>query len=105
MIHIKAVRKFRKDIDIYAETLKPDSRLHLLNIAKEVLCISEFKMSMLAQSAVCPGFSTLIFLLTTSVSDSKDGKLRNNKVFRHLRWAREYIDGSKMEIYGVLRFI
>lgn len=58
-------------------------------------------MSMLAQSAVCPGFSTLIFLLTTSVSDSKDGKLKNNKAFRHLRWAREYIDGSKMEIYGV----
>ena len=59
-------------------------------------------MSILAQSAICPGFSTLIFLLTTSVSDTKDGKLKNSKPFENLRWAREYLEGSKMELYGVI---
>jgi hypothetical protein len=59
---------------------------------------------MLAQSAVCPGFSTLIFLLTASVSDSNAGRLANSKPFENVRWAREYLEGTKMEIYGVLYF-
>ena len=75
--------------------------MHLLNIAKEVLCLSEFKMSMLAQSVTCPGFSTLIYLLTTSTSETIINRLSDSKAFRNAKWAREYLEGFKMEIYGV----
>ena len=59
---------------------------------------------MVAQNCVCPGFSTLIYLLTTSVSESTVRRLKNNPKLVNAQWMHEYLEGASMEIYSVCLF-
>jgi hypothetical protein len=45
-------------------------------VADHVLCIDEFKMGMMSQNCLSPGFSTMLYLLTNSISDKAIGDLR-----------------------------
>lgn len=68
-------------------------------IADHILCIDEFKLGMLAQNCLAPGFSTMLYLLTTSIPDAIKNKWKNKKQIAP--WVDEFADGAEMEIYAV----
>jgi hypothetical protein len=55
-------------VPIYVQCLLPDNKLQFSHFADIVVCVDEFKLAILARSALCPGFSTLIYLLTTTIA-------------------------------------
>jgi len=70
------------------------------DLADHVLCLDSFKLGILAQNSQCPGFATLIHLLTTSIPDaSRRAFLKSHSVPRYMK---DYINGSMMEIYPVV---
>ncbi|KAJ3270796.1 hypothetical protein HDV01_007418 [Terramyces sp. JEL0728] len=93
-----SLRKFHPDLMIYAQILLPRNKTHLENIADQVLCIDEFKLGMAAQNCLSPGFSTILYLLTNSISDHSV-KLLAGQV--KAQWANEYLGGAQMELYQV----
>ncbi|CAG8734219.1 16018_t:CDS:2, partial [Acaulospora colombiana] len=92
-----------------------------------VICINELTMGLMAQNLVTPGFSSLVVLLTTSVTDKvaeelvKNARENNGNAGIYLRlfvsrkitqvfinlfgleldWTIEYISGLQQEIYEV----
>lgn len=92
-----AMRKFRPDLTLFAQIIRPRSKIHLIGLVDHTLCIDEFKMGMMAQNCLFPGYSTLLYLLTTSISAS---------VFDNLNYPleddeKEYLDGAMQEIYEI----
>ncbi len=57
--------------------------------------------ALIAQNILCPGFSTLIYLLTTSISDNMSQRLQKNPQLSKAKWVGEYLQGARMEIYSV----
>ncbi|KAI9184550.1 potassium channel, sub T, member 2 [Blastocladiella emersonii ATCC 22665] len=53
---------------IYVQCLLPDTRRHFAHFADTVLCVDTLKLAVLARSALCPGFSTLVYLLSTTIA-------------------------------------
>jgi hypothetical protein len=39
-------------------------------VARSVICVEEYNMGLLAQSALIPGFASLLLLLTTSLTEN-----------------------------------
>ena len=62
------------------------------------MCIEEMKYGMAAQACLSPGFASVLYLLTNSLSDRE--KLNLEVVDNH-KWLSEYLHGSLMEIYEV----
>ncbi|KAJ3318321.1 hypothetical protein HDV06_000554 [Boothiomyces sp. JEL0866] len=100
-----SLRKFHPDLMIYAQILLPRNKTHLENIADQVLCIDEFKLGtfffitgMAAQNCLSPGFSTILYLLTNSISDHSVKILAEHV---KAQWADEYLGGAQMELYQV----
>ncbi|KAJ3310632.1 hypothetical protein HDV04_004875 [Boothiomyces sp. JEL0838] len=93
-----SLRKFHPDLMIYAQILLPRNKTHLENIADQVLCIDEFKLGMAAQNCLSPGFSTILYLLTNSISDHAVKVLAEQV---KAQWADEYLGGAQMELYQV----
>ncbi|KAJ3355409.1 potassium channel, sub T, member 2 [Allomyces javanicus] len=56
------------NVPLFVQCLLPDSVPHFDWFAQTVVCTDQLKLAVLARSALCPGFSTLVYLLTTSVS-------------------------------------
>ncbi|KAI8926389.1 hypothetical protein BC831DRAFT_504492 [Entophlyctis helioformis] len=90
-----ALRKYHSRLKIFAQILLPANKTHLLQLADHTLCIDEFVMGMLAQNCLAPGFSTLMYLLTTSIPDRAIASLRLKDP---PQWIREYFAGATMEI-------
>ncbi|CAG8703753.1 10554_t:CDS:2, partial [Scutellospora calospora] len=69
---------------------------------KDILCIDEITMGIMAQGLVIPGFTSLIVLLTTSVTDQVASELKNDaKCTQGTNdWVIEYINGTQHEIYA-----
>ncbi|KAJ3271957.1 hypothetical protein HDV01_006091 [Terramyces sp. JEL0728] len=96
-----SIRKFNKNIKIYAQILLPRNKIHLEGLGISEIDKSgpyEFKLGMAAQSCLAPGFCNLMYLLTNSIctdtigvsNDSQDGL-----------WIREYFEGAMMEMYEI----
>ncbi|KND03740.1 uncharacterized protein SPPG_01198 [Spizellomyces punctatus DAOM BR117] len=94
-----AIKKFHKKANIFAQVILPGNKTHFQILADHILCIDEFKLGMLAQSCLAPGFSTLLYLLTTSIPDAVKKALKSKK--RLAAWVDEFADGAEMEIYAV----
>ncbi|KAH9271413.1 hypothetical protein BASA83_006505 [Batrachochytrium salamandrivorans] len=60
---------FYGNLKIFAQILLPGNKTHLTHLADHTLCIDEFMMGMLAQNSLAPGFSTFMYLITTSIPD------------------------------------
>ncbi|KAJ3000871.1 hypothetical protein HDV02_002334 [Globomyces sp. JEL0801] len=93
-----ALRKFQPKLIIYAQILLPRNKTHLEGLADHILCIDEFKLGMAAQSCLAPGFSTLLYLLTNSISEKTGGDLQS---YGDKEWIREYLNGAVMELYEI----
>ncbi|TDH70603.1 uncharacterized protein CCR75_006418 [Bremia lactucae] len=78
---------------------------------KNVLCLSEVTLSLLAQNCICPGFSTFMYSLTSTSSyvDSNDGVgseakrlTRSSTVCKgEGSWVDRYLLGASHEVYVV----
>ncbi len=58
-----------------------------------IVCVEELKMNLLAKSCLCPGISTMLCNLITTIST--DGLTFEEK------WKEEYASGCGFEIYRV----
>ncbi|KAI9090823.1 calcium-activated BK potassium channel alpha subunit-domain-containing protein, partial [Phlyctochytrium arcticum] len=94
-----AIKKFHKKANIFAQVVLPGNKIHFQILADHILCIDEFKHGMLAQNCLAPGFSTLMYLLTTSIPNSIKDTFKERS--RNSEWIPEYADGAEMEIYAV----
>ncbi|KAI8901501.1 calcium-activated BK potassium channel alpha subunit-domain-containing protein [Globomyces pollinis-pini] len=87
-ISFKALKKVKAENAVAAFILSTD----------HILCIDEFKLGMAAQSCLAPGFSTLLYLLTNSISEKTGGDLQS---YGDKEWIREYLNGAVMELYEI----
>ncbi|KAI8908406.1 calcium-activated BK potassium channel alpha subunit-domain-containing protein [Gorgonomyces haynaldii] len=93
---VTALRKYSQSVKIYSQIIMPRNKIHLQGIADVVLCLDELKMAMLAQDCIAPGFSTLVYLLTTSIPKALSvfsKKLSSDMV--------QYLLGAEYEIYEI----
>jgi hypothetical protein len=68
-------------MQLHVQVLLPEHKCHFdylgiqvitsayRRVADTVVCVEELKLGMLAKNAECPGFTTLLYLLTTSITD------------------------------------
>ncbi|KNE69933.1 hypothetical protein AMAG_20140 [Allomyces macrogynus ATCC 38327] len=68
VVRAMALAATAANVPLYVQCLLPDSVPHFDWFAQTVVCTDQLKLAVLARSALCPGFSTLVYLLTTSVS-------------------------------------
>ncbi|KAJ3190217.1 hypothetical protein HDU85_000508 [Gaertneriomyces sp. JEL0708] len=94
-----AIKKFYRKANIFAQVISPGSKMHFQILSDHLLCIDEFKLGMLAQNCLAPGFSTMLYLLTTSIPAATKKELKTKAKFAP--WIDEYADGAEMEIYAV----
>lgn len=59
-----ALRKFHRKLKIFAQIILPRNKVHLEDLADQVMCIDEFRLGMIAQNAIAPGFTTILYILT-----------------------------------------
>ncbi|CAJ0642027.1 13674_t:CDS:10, partial [Entrophospora sp. SA101] len=92
-----AIKKYNNKIPLYAQIHSPVNVPHFDFLAKDIICIDEIAMGLMAQSLIIPGFSSLIVLLTTSITKKIANKLTRSAKKKQV----EYISGINQEIYAV----
>ncbi|ORZ40043.1 hypothetical protein BCR44DRAFT_1496231 [Catenaria anguillulae PL171] len=70
-----AIKKYFPTMPVFAQCLLPENQSQYFYLADKVLCIEELTLGMLAQSARVPGFSTLVSLLCSSMTDDSRREL------------------------------
>ena len=92
-----SVSNFNPNLSCFVQVLQPGEREILQDSGVEViLCLDEFKTSLMAKNAICPGISTFVENLFHSfggLSAAQESSLDP--------WHQEYIHGVHMEIYYV----
>jgi len=87
-----ALKNMKKSMNVYLQLIRPDSKNKVPSTMKSFICLEEFRSALLAQSLICPGFSTLICNLFTS-------RQPLNNVTE--KWVTEYSYGSIHSIYKI----
>ena len=96
LLRVVSVKNTTKEIPIIIQLLHSFSKKQVINIegwedGRDIaLCLSELKLGLLAQSCLCPGFSTLIanlFSVSTSITAGD-------------AWKEHYIRGAANEVYS-----
>lgn len=86
-----SAKRLSPTVPVYAQLHLASSRELLESVGVEnTVCFSEVMHSMMAQNCLCPGFSTLIFNLTSSSDETSESA-----------WEAEYLHGSSHEVYTV----
>lgn len=68
-----------------------------------MVCVEELKLGILAQNCRCPGFTTLIYQLTTSITDATCEQYLSAVGDHPSRvWMKEYLEGATQEIYPTI---
>ncbi|PWA02832.1 hypothetical protein BB558_001021 [Smittium angustum] len=99
-----AIRRYlsgvNRKVPIYAQASLPETTLHLEYMTKEVICIPELRLGLLAQGVAVPGFSSLLQSLMTSIPDNMETQL-SASVSKNpgSLYLKEYIGGLGQEIY------
>ena len=94
-----SLRKFHRGLKIFAQILLPRNKVHLESLADNILCIDEFKLGMAAQSCLSPGFTTIMYILTNSISERAVNHLSGYG--KTSPWMQEYLHGALMELYEI----
>ncbi|KAJ1992015.1 hypothetical protein H4R33_001173 [Dimargaris cristalligena] len=97
-------RASQSQVRIYAQIILPETETHFRNLHNtRILAVEEFRMGILAQSCATAGFSTLLHLLTTTVTDKAVHRtlrdLRSQVTPTELAWMSTYLEGATQEIY------
>ncbi|KAJ3218295.1 hypothetical protein HK099_005112 [Clydaea vesicula] len=104
ILRAHAIKKYNPRLPLFVQVLLPRNIVLFQNLAEHVLCIDSYKLGILSQNALAPGFINLITMLTTSFSDASK-KFFYYKNSKFDEWIQEYIAGSTQEIYTVRLYI
>ncbi|CAG8494824.1 11032_t:CDS:10 [Ambispora leptoticha] len=75
-----ALRKYDEGPKLYIQCILPENKIHFESLNPEqIICIDELKLAILAHSCLTPGFSTLLYGLTTSFTSESVHELRYMK--------------------------
>ncbi|CAJ0906860.1 14939_t:CDS:10 [Entrophospora sp. SA101] len=92
---------------LYIQCILPENKAHFENLNPEIIiCIDELKLAILAHSCLTPGFSTLLYGLTTSFTYESTYELRNTEERYNSSIGmgndiiEDYIDGISRSIYA-----
>ncbi|XP_055331625.1 calcium-activated potassium channel slo-1-like [Paramacrobiotus metropolitanus] len=101
IMRVVAIKNYRERARIIVQILQYHNKAYLQNIPSwnpkygdTVLCISELRLGLLAQSCCAPGFSTLMANFFTTRSQDGDTKLSE------ITWMDEYVRGTALELYS-----
>lgn len=93
-MHLLSFRSLAPDVDIFAEVHIGNDRKDMFEDEVDVLLtFSEYKSSIMARNALCPGFSALVETMIMSVATSSAA---NDSM-----WLNEYMHGCGKEVYLV----
>lgn len=97
VMRMLSVSNFNPDVECYVQVIRPEDRTILKDSDVEfILCLDEFKTTLIARNSICPGFSTFIeniFHTFGAISEEEENKLAP--------WYSEYLHGARMEMYYV----
>lgn len=100
-----SVSNFNPDLELLVQVLKPEDRDILKDSEVDViLCLDEFKTSLQARNALCPGYSTLIENLFHTFGNNSNTNAANkhdNEDSNATSWTVEYLHGAHMEVYYI----
>ncbi|KAJ3413816.1 hypothetical protein HDV05_007416 [Chytridiales sp. JEL 0842] len=103
VMRVLGLKKFDRNLKVFAQVQDPLNKEHFQGLVEKVVCLDEFKLGLLAQNTITPGFITLVSVLITSVPETA---LRNfERVYNEARgggWVKDYLRGVSMEIYTVI---
>jgi hypothetical protein len=92
-----SVSNFNPHLSCLVQVLRPEDRVILQDSEIDVIiCLDEFRTALMAKNIVCPGFTTFvenIFHSFGNISPADEAALDP--------WYREYLRGSRMELYFV----
>ncbi|CAB5366174.1 unnamed protein product [Rhizophagus irregularis] len=97
-----ALRKFNQGPKLYIQCILPENKVHFESLNPEqIICTDELKLAILAHSCLTPGFSTLIYGLTTSFTFESAHELRKrqNSDGFDTNAIEDYITGMSQSIY------
>ncbi|CAJ0747413.1 10327_t:CDS:2 [Entrophospora sp. SA101] len=99
-----ALSKYDEGPKLYIQCILPENKIHFESLNPElILCIDELKLAILAHSCLTPGFSTLLYGLTTTFTYESTHELRNIKKESSSRlendYIEDYIEGISQSIY------
>lgn len=87
-------------MQLHVQVLLPENKCHFDYLAESMVCVEELKLGVLSQNCRCPGFTTLMYHLTTSLTDKKKKEITSTLAQNVSKdWIREYLDGASQEIY------
>jgi hypothetical protein len=88
---------YNTDLELLVQVLHPDDRMILKDSDVQViLCLDEYKTTLMARNSICPGFSTFIENIFHSF-----GGVSEENLGTMAPWYREYLHGAMMELYYV----
>jgi hypothetical protein len=94
---VKSIRTVSPWAQVFCQVVNAEARRHEWAQWDHLLCLQELRMGVIAKSAVCPGFSTLISNLIMSSTDFDASRLPR----RDRKWTEEYTQGYGQEVYSV----
>nr|CAG8566038.1 4048_t:CDS:10 [Entrophospora candida] len=98
-----ALSKYDEGPKLYIQCILPENKVHFENLNPElILCIDELKLAILAHSCLTPGFSTLLYGLTTTFTYESAYELRDitkTSVGLDNGFIEDYIEGISQSIY------
>ena len=93
VIQLMSFRSFADNINIYAQVHLRDERNEAISKEIDIIfALDEYKATVMARNAICPGFSALIEIMMSSMS--------LHSVTRDGDWFSEYIHGCNKDIYA-----
>jgi hypothetical protein len=94
---VKSIRTVSPWVQVFCSVVNSEARRHEWAHWNYLICLQELRMGILAKSAVCPGFSTLISNLIMTSTEFESSKLPR----RDRAWTEEYVNGYGQEVYCV----
>jgi hypothetical protein len=92
-----SVSNYNSNLECFVQVLRPEDRDILKDSDVDVIiCLDEFKTSMQARNAICPGLSPFIENLFHSFGQ-QIGPSKENDSY----WLDEYVHGARMELYYI----
>ncbi|CAE7458963.1 Kcnt2, partial [Symbiodinium microadriaticum] len=93
-----SVSNFNSELECLVQVLRPEDRDILKDSNVDVIiCLDEFKTTMQARNAICPGLSTLVENIFHSFGQPMYAPRENETTY----WLDEYTHGARMELYYV----
>ncbi|OMH84936.1 Calcium-activated potassium channel slowpoke [Zancudomyces culisetae] len=100
-----AIRRYllslNRKVPIYAQALLPETTFHLEYLTKDVICIPELRLGLLAKGNAIPGFSSMLQTMITSIPESAQSQLiAAVRTSPNYKWLVQYIRSLGMEVYA-----